>query len=260
MALCSLYDVKEWLKIGSIAISDITNASAAVVTTAKNHNFPNGLKVIFSDVKGMTELNGQIAQITVDNNYPTKFTIDIDTTDYGTYAGWGFVSIDDNLLNRLIEACSADIDNEASRTLASTTHEDFYSGYGNGQMTLVLRNYPITAVEYLYINDQKVEPKPAGFENFFTQGFSFDNYKIALTGHIFARGNNNIAVKYTAGYVVIPEDLRNACVELISYRYRFKERIGIKSKSLATESVSYDTSHMPEQVMRVVERYKRRFP
>lgn len=68
------------------AISNITNATNAVVTSA-NHNLVSGITVILSGVGGMTEVNGSSYVITViDAN---SFYLNVDSTTYGSYTSGG---------------------------------------------------------------------------------------------------------------------------------------------------------------------------
>ncbi len=75
-----------------VAITSITNAVApgALVTTLTPHGFTTGQTVVFINVGGMIEINGQSDTITVTG--PTTFTLDtIDTSLYGVYTTGGMV-------------------------------------------------------------------------------------------------------------------------------------------------------------------------
>lgn len=72
-----------------ISISAITNANPGVVT-ANSHGFNDGDKVIFSNVGGMKELNGNT--YTVANKTANTFQLSgINTTSYGTFTSGGEV-------------------------------------------------------------------------------------------------------------------------------------------------------------------------
>lgn len=64
-------------------ISSITNGATPTVTTSSNHGLSTNDTVRFSKMVGMTELEGEKATVTVTG--ATTFTINIDTTSYGTY-------------------------------------------------------------------------------------------------------------------------------------------------------------------------------
>lgn len=70
-----------------IAIINITNASPGRVTTLLNHGLVNGSEILITGVIGMTEVNNVKFTVTVVN--ATNFDINVDTTNYGVYAGGG---------------------------------------------------------------------------------------------------------------------------------------------------------------------------
>lgn len=67
-------------------ISAITNANPGQVTSA-NHGLTSGMRVTFSGVGGMTQLNGNTYTVTVIN--ANNFTIGVDTTAFGVYTAGG---------------------------------------------------------------------------------------------------------------------------------------------------------------------------
>ena len=72
-----------------IAIVSITKANPGVVTTGGAHGFATGNVIDFEmGAGGMAELHQVSATITVINS--TRFSIGINTTNYGTYSSTGF--------------------------------------------------------------------------------------------------------------------------------------------------------------------------
>lgn len=72
-----------------VAISNITQAANAVVTVSESA-FQAGDRIIFENVEGMIEIEGQIG--TVLSATTTSLTVDIDTTNYTAYTANGSVS------------------------------------------------------------------------------------------------------------------------------------------------------------------------
>lgn len=68
-------------------ITAITNANPGQITSP-SHGLNTGMRVTFSSILGMTELNGNTYTVTVID--PNNFTIGVDTTTFGVYAGSGF--------------------------------------------------------------------------------------------------------------------------------------------------------------------------
>lgn len=84
----------EW-PVTSIAVTGITNAVTPTVT-APNHGFTQSgvpqYQVDFSQVKGMSEINGKFGYIVNVLNV-NQFTIALNTTNFSAYRSGGFVNI-----------------------------------------------------------------------------------------------------------------------------------------------------------------------
>lgn len=173
---------------------------------------------------------------------------------------------DDALLTRLITAASEDIRQECNRSFHPADYVEVHGGYGYGQVILVTRQWPVISVASLTVDGAAIAARV---------GYSASGYVIAngdsashvlLYGAEFTTGKDNIEIRYRAGYADShgvfdpPADLAQAAIELVAYRYTGRGRIGQKSKTLAGENVSFITDHYPEQVMRVIQRYKRVIP
>ena len=89
----------------------------------------------------------------------------------------------------------------------STTYTESYDG--TGDVTLPLRNWPVTSVASLSINERLIQPAGSGWA-----GFTFDQWDgfspgspafLQLRGGRFLEGQRNVAVTYTAGYLLTGE-------------------------------------------------------
>lgn len=70
-----------------LEITAITNAEFASVTTNGPHGYQVGWDVVFSNIEGMTEINGLQGRVL--NLDTTSFTVDLDTTTFGIFTGSG---------------------------------------------------------------------------------------------------------------------------------------------------------------------------
>lgn len=70
-------------------ITNITQASSAVVTA--NNSFLRGNYILFSNVGGMTQINGAVGVITAVS--PTQFTVNISTTTFTAYGSGGIATL-----------------------------------------------------------------------------------------------------------------------------------------------------------------------
>jgi len=165
---------------------------------------------------------------------------------------------DQAILAELITACSEDIREEANRTFDVESYDEFYSGAGGNQRQLWTRQWPLVSVASLAIDGESIPQSPDGIQAGYV--FQAGGGKIVLRHHHFRRGIDNIELQYSAGYATVPPDLNQACIKLVMFRFKSDAWTGMKSKAMAGETTTFDTSHMPSDVLRVVQRYKRVIP
>lgn len=157
---------------------------------------------------------------------------------------------DDLLLVRMIDAASATIERYCGRTFASQSYTDV--SHGTGQRKMTLRNVPVTAVTGVVVNGRTIPARPAVTG----QGYTFNSFGVSLTGFTFDVGTDNVEVTYTAGYATVPEDVDMACCELVALRYKTLDRLGVLSKTLAGESISFNTGDFSDPVKRALDQYR----
>ena len=175
--------------------------------------------------------------------------------DVKAWLGPGMGATDDALLTRLITAASSAMQSWMSRNIPQASYTDTRSG--NGRQALTLWNTPIIAVSALTVDGNTVPAAPApAIKNY---GFSFDGDTIYLRGYLFGKGQMNVTIQYTAGYAVVPVDLAQACIELVVYRYRERERIGMASKAMAGETTAYTVADFPKSTVAIMNNYRRMF-
>ncbi|TDR82202.1 head-tail connector protein [Paludibacterium purpuratum] len=158
---------------------------------------------------------------------------------------------DDAMLTRLIAAASTFIETWLNRTLGQQQYTETRNG--NGKQTMLLGNYPVTAVTGVQINGAPVLPSAA----FGQAGYTFDGTTLYLTSYTFARGRQNVQIQYTAGYATIPLDIEQACIDLVCVRYKERQRIGEQSKAINGETVSFMIKDLSPFALSVLQNYKR---
>lgn len=79
-------------------------------------------------------------------------------------------------------------------------------------------------------------------------GPTVGQYSVSAVGlYTFAAADVGASVLLTYGYV--PADLRQACIESISERFKYKDRVGIQSQSLGgQETITYSMADMSKPV------------
>ncbi len=205
--LTTLENAKAWLGLTGLLVSDISNASPAVVTLETRpttQQLINGLPYSLVGATGITGTDGTYV-ITVLS--PTSFSIPLDTTSSGTYTGGAYVGISDPLVQRLISSTSAFIQNWLNRIIASNDYTQYFNG--QGMPTMLLPQYPVTAINGMQVDGQTITARPtltfpAVYAN--GNGYTFSEAgQVAVTGYEFIRGYNNVYVAWTAGFLISNE-------------------------------------------------------
>lgn len=155
----------------------------------------------------------------------------------------------DTLLVRMIDAASTAIEQYCSRTFLSQQYTEVRDG--TGQRKLSMRHFPVTDVTSVSINGKTIQRRtsPLGI------GYTYDDLSIKLSGYTFDNGMDNVEVVYTAGLPAVPADVEIACAEMVMLRYKARDRIGVSSKSLAGEQITFTADDFPDYVTRVLDQY-----
>lgn len=157
----------------------------------------------------------------------------------------------DSMLSRLVTACSTTMQAYMNRIVAVTAYSTTFSGDGKDHK--MVPNYPIQSVTQVTVNGvvvpQGVAPTPTASQQ---SGWFFDEDTVWLSGWRFCEGLQNCSLSYTAGFS--PTDpnlsaLAQACIEVVSYRFRERSRIGERNKSVNGEVIGFALVDFPPEVM-----------
>ena len=148
---------------------------------------------------------------------------------------------DNDLLETLVGAESKIIESWLGRKYGTISYTDIFSGSGGTEH--LFRNYPVTAVTSLTIDGKTIDEA----ETIQDTGYMVYDNRLLLFGHVFSWGKNNCRAEYNAGEDV-PADVGQACIELAAIRYKNRDRIGLKSKGLAGETITYDRKAIPDEI------------
>ena len=171
------------------------------------------------------------------------------------------------LITTLIGNASAMIESICSRTFEQTAYTETRNG--NGAPILFMRQGPISAVSSVQIDGVAIPAAP----DTTSYGYVFDDRRLYLRGNPgisarttgvpggypvgFSRGVQNIVVGYTAGYATIPDDLNQACVELVADMLAKRKRIDLKTQALGqNDTVSYNLVDVPPRVKTLIRPYR----
>lgn len=178
----------------------------------------------------------------------------------------------DKVIARLITASSGTFLTAINRgTFLTSSYTDTRDGTGTDSIILI--NYPITAVASVKVNNITVPPSPDGVK----PGFVFDQYGVYLVGGsypfpnssasglyypgYFPMGRSNVIISYTAGYATTPPDVEQAVIDMVAYAFRSRDRVGIVSEHAGSGlTTTYITKDIPATAAKVISQYKRSTP
>ena len=179
-----------------------------------------------------------------------------DLTNLADVKGWLNINDtnSDTLLTRLITAASQFMQTWMNRTIAEAAYTETRNGVYSDRIAVA--NFPLVSVSSVTVDGQAILPSPDGIQ----AGYVFDQRFIYQLQGKFTRGTQNVQLAYTAGYVVVPFELEQACIELVSWRYREKDRIGMSSKGLAGETTTFSLKDIPPTTLAMLNNYKKVIP
>ena len=176
----------------------------------------------------------------------------------------------DALIDSLIPACMTAIGTFCNRLFDSRTTVEYRNG--NDASRMQLANYPIVSVSSLKINGISIPASINGSPGYIARA---GGRTIALIGYTFFYGASNIEISLIAGYGDAslvnpwPTDLKLALLAFVVARLREREHIGMGSKTLAGESVSFadassgpgaDSLGIPNALRHILMRYANTVP
>jgi len=184
----------------------------------------------------------------------------IDLTTVADVKTW--VGIDgtdsDDVLQLLITAASQYVVDFCGRDFHAADYNEWYSGTGN--TVLMLRQTPVNSVAGVSINGRSWNDKlidPSQYGNF---GIALEpnGWGLIMVGGLYwCRGPRNINVQYNAGYTTIPTDLAQAVNEMVGDKYQKRTNIGIQSRVIANETITYTAGDVPKSAQSVLNVYQR---
>ena len=163
-------------------------------------------------------------------------------------------------IEREITALSRAASTVCSRKFIRASYTEVRNG--SGTATLVLRQLPVVSVSSIQMNRSDLRQASAPGSG---DGWEFSENAVYLNdGGIFETGTRNIVVTYTAGYLPItdpltdiPQDLQDSIVMAVADRFKRRTNIGILSKSIAGETITYGAITVPKMTGLIWNNYKK---
>lgn len=139
----------------------------------------------------------------------------------------------DAVLQPLVDGASVALGNYLNRALDEHAFTEYRNGTGSAMLSLA--NYPIVSISSIFIDG--IALAAGDFS-----AFPGTRVIVLKNGRVFRRDMRNVQIIGVAGYggaIAWPSDLQLAAHYWILARFNERSRIGVGSKSLAGESISY---------------------
>lgn len=184
--------------------------------------------------------------------------IDLTTLDaVKTYLGITDTN-SDVVLQALITAASQYVINFCGRNFAVADYDEWYAGTGND--VLMLRNTPVNSVAMVVVNGIDLTSQLATDGNYAWCGVTFDSNSLTRINGVWDKtGPRHIRVKYNAGYNPIPFDLAQAVNDMVGDKYKRRANIGIQSRVIANETITYTQGDVPKSAQSTLSMYQRAY-
>jgi hypothetical protein len=164
---------------------------------------------------------------------------------------------DDTLGAQLVTAASRFLLQLMNRdSILATARTETFKGFGG--CDFVPRNTPVISITSVQVGSTVIA---AGADIMTNQsGFYLVNERdvdvVKLLGYEFLVGSW-CKVVYQAGFATVPEDIAQACKELVALRYRDRKHIGLLSENIMNGAgTMYDVRDMSPFTKSVIEQYK----
>jgi uncharacterized phiE125 gp8 family phage protein len=156
----------------------------------------------------------------------------------------------DSLLGRLITASSRQIEAHCGRALEIKSYTETYDG--NASDILFLDNTPIVSVVSLELDGEAVQPEDYK---------AHDDY-IRLLSRLFAPGELNVAVTYSAGLFdagagAPPADLEDACIQLVAFKFNLRGADGLTDRRANQTAEKFVGAAIPLSVAIILDKYRK---
>ena len=157
-------------------------------------------------------------------------------------------------IERLINACSAAIEEQTERVFVPRISAEIYDGRGTERF--IPRQWPINTINELWIDGGKTFTDPINKLDASEYAIVDDQTCIELLNRRFPSSRYSVKIVYNHGR--LPADLSYACDLYCEWLYRLNERedLGRVSRSKGDESVAIEQS-VPKVVMDLIMKYKR---
>lgn len=173
-------------------------------------------------------------------------------------------STEDPLLEEMINRSGQFCATYVGRALKSAERTEYYDGKGSRKLQLI--EFPVTAVSSVNVDGLRAWGSSTAID--VAANVIIDGPAGILTlwnnGGVFACGQSNVRVVYTAGYKdsadnLVPWDLQEASLIILqlSYKRHYQDqRIGLVSETVGDRTYNYSEDAIPKKARMILDSYK----
>lgn len=162
----------------------------------------------------------------------------------------------DDLLKQIMPSATAAINTYIGRDLRATEHEELLDG--RGRQFVFTSYFPIIEIDSIVDNDYGTETTLD--ETDYIVYNACGKIQLNPDGAIISRFTprpQGVEVTYTAGYEVIPDDVKYAYIELVGMWSGLKTRTIVMNDGTVMEGVKAPAGQIPKELKLILDPYKK---
>jgi hypothetical protein len=154
-------------------------------------------------------------------------------------------TVDDTRIEKLINACSSAIESYCERKFKEQTYTDEEYD-GTCTKYILLKQYPVKSISSVSIDDVLLDVSEYKVKK--------PNGTLIRVNNVWPTGDINIKVTYSSGFITIPADLEQACMDFVMSK--FKADVSGFSTTF-TDGFVFRADAIPVQVKMLLQPYKK---
>lgn len=163
-------------------------------------------------------------------------------------------SDEDTRLSALLAAVIDQVKEYLGYNPEAGSHFERVNGNG-GRFMVPTIGYPLISVDSLTVDGVTI-PAESGD----THGYYITEGVLHLSGdYRFTKGYGNVKLSYQAGFALLPAAIKQGVIETVALRLKEIERLGLSSKGLAGETISYTMVELSVAVRGYLKPYRKVF-
>lgn len=158
----------------------------------------------------------------------------------------------DTLISDLVSKACAYVETICNRTFDADTYDELYTGANDS--VLMLDHSPVNHIDFISDDLDHSTKKYGAVIDTNDILVNCKSGMIEWMSGIFIRSQRNYYVRYNAGYVNVPEDIKMVACDLVAKKFQDIDqgRIGIASKTIKSDNVSFSFLDISKENMNIL--------